>query len=320
MNLDVSAFSLPPGQGYPFFITAKRYRRPRGDALDPGALTLICLHSTSFHKETWEPTLDVLFQADGSFGQHRIAEAWAIECPNHGASAQLNEAALTHPLHKEQFSCRKYGLAAYRFITSTAGLKDKRLVCLGHSLGAVAATFLFDIVPRITFYSLVLVEPMISPGGIHHLYPLSNRLVSLTLKRRDEWPNRDAALASFRGWHPRVAELYVAFGLRDHPRGEGATLACTRGEEAAMYRDLGSSEAAVALLNAACVALPVHLILGAVHDYLPPQVHADLAGGRPHASISTLQGLGHLIPQHAPDRLSAAVFAALFPDRGSSRL
>jgi hypothetical protein len=89
-----------PQNGYPFHITAKRYwsRRPTFDVDDPKALTLILLHATGFHKETWEPSLERIFdlalQGDGTL---KIREAWAIECPNHGVSAQLNESVLQQP-------------------------------------------------------------------------------------------------------------------------------------------------------------------------------------------------------------------------------
>lgn len=89
-----------PRDGYPLYVTAKRYWLPAFDAdlNDPDALTLILLHSTSFHKETWEVTLAKIFDlAMRSDGAVRIREAWAIDCPNHGASAQLNELVLQQP-------------------------------------------------------------------------------------------------------------------------------------------------------------------------------------------------------------------------------
>ena len=89
-----------PRNGYPFHITAKRYctqRPPKLGAGDADSLTLIVLHGTGFHKETWEPTLERVFDLayDGSTGN--IREAWAIDCPNHGASAVLNESILRQP-------------------------------------------------------------------------------------------------------------------------------------------------------------------------------------------------------------------------------
>lgn len=89
-----------PDRDYPLHLTAKRYWTRASDAHrhDPDALTLIFLHSTSFHKETWQPTIEDLFSLAASKTRGaKIGEAWAVECPNHGASVELNEVALRLP-------------------------------------------------------------------------------------------------------------------------------------------------------------------------------------------------------------------------------
>lgn len=88
--------TYPPRNGYPLHITAKRYWAPEFEAnTDGNALTLIVLHSTSFHKETWEPSLEQLFKlASGPGSRVRIREAWALDCPNHGEAGELNERLL----------------------------------------------------------------------------------------------------------------------------------------------------------------------------------------------------------------------------------
>ena len=96
-------FILEPDIGYPLYITAKQFWRAELEANwdNPDAFTLILLHSTSFHKETWEPTLQHFFD-DIQERQSRPADpkikcAWVIECPNHGESAALNDRALQRP-------------------------------------------------------------------------------------------------------------------------------------------------------------------------------------------------------------------------------
>jgi hypothetical protein len=92
--------TLAPGPGYPLHTTAKRYWLPehKTHSDDREALTLIFLHATSFHKETWEPSLERLFRLSSQLGSVvKIREAWAVDCPNHGASSQLNEEALMQP-------------------------------------------------------------------------------------------------------------------------------------------------------------------------------------------------------------------------------
>ena len=104
MILHHQAVILAPTDDYPLHTTAKRYwpasaeQEPHWHTSDASALTLILLHSTSFHKETWEPSLEQLFKLSSQPGSVvKIREAWALDCPNHGASSQLNEKALMRP-------------------------------------------------------------------------------------------------------------------------------------------------------------------------------------------------------------------------------
>jgi hypothetical protein len=98
------SYVYPPRLGYPLYVTAKRYWLPQFEqhAHHPDALTLILLHSTSFHKETWEPTINGVFrlaQQDSECGRRnvKIRDAWAIESPNHGLSVEFNEKTLLLP-------------------------------------------------------------------------------------------------------------------------------------------------------------------------------------------------------------------------------
>lgn len=103
MHWQATLYNLPPSDDYPFYITANRYVNPEWDHLNTqsssnqDSLTLIVLHSTSFHKEIWEPTLSDLVELINGKSRNtnrnrivNIQDIWAIECPNHGASAELN--------------------------------------------------------------------------------------------------------------------------------------------------------------------------------------------------------------------------------------
>ena len=96
----IRSYTLPPSADYSLYIIAKRYWLPsfEANAQNPAAKTLIILHSTSFHKETWEPTLEELFKCiSQSKSKVLIRDAWAIDCPNHGESAVLNNQVLEDP-------------------------------------------------------------------------------------------------------------------------------------------------------------------------------------------------------------------------------
>lgn len=105
-NMQISSYSIPPSSDHPFFITAKRYWLSEcgldsDSDSDADSRTLILLHSTSFHKEIWEPFMQDFYNLvlkkcfqDGIGNRTKtgvvVRDAWAIECPNHGESAGLN--------------------------------------------------------------------------------------------------------------------------------------------------------------------------------------------------------------------------------------
>lgn len=113
-------FVLKPSTAYSLHITAKRYRSDKflGDGSQSGAITLVLLHATSLHKETWEPTLECIFDlaGKGSHAHVNIHEAWSIECPNHGQSAVLNDAQLQHG-GRHHCNCKLF-LAGYFLLCS----------------------------------------------------------------------------------------------------------------------------------------------------------------------------------------------------------
>jgi len=96
----VESIICSPTPSYPYHIAAKRYSalHDSGTAYQRYGeydkdLTLIFLHSTSFPKEIWEPTIENLLQEPNRW-RTRIREAYAIDCPNHGVAAVLNDGLL----------------------------------------------------------------------------------------------------------------------------------------------------------------------------------------------------------------------------------
>ncbi|KZT20562.1 alpha/beta-hydrolase [Neolentinus lepideus HHB14362 ss-1] len=329
----------PVSPSYRFKLAAKRYwlREAEAYTRDPEALTLILLHSTSFHKETWEPTLEKLFSLLVAQKRVKVREAWTIDCPNHGVAAALNQKLFQEPENRSKFSCEKYAQAAYEFLTAgPVDFRSRNLVGIGHSLGGVAMSFLQCMVkPAFDFRSVILIEPMLSPDGKQHLAELRERLVRGARTRRAFWQTKEQALAYYQramkrkdrgAWHPNVVKLFVKYGLR--PCEGGYTLACTREEEVGMYEDNEGSTKPVKYLDKACKQLPIHLILGGINDFIPRPVQDALtrpSSERTFASQRIIPDVGHLIPQEAPEELARHIFETLItyppePQRTNSRL
>ncbi|KAF9239173.1 hypothetical protein BU15DRAFT_88161 [Melanogaster broomeanus] len=283
-------FILEPSTdgAYPLRITAKQYwcTELADNWEDPDAFTLVFLHSTSFHKETWEPTLQHLLDEKHPSGRTslKIRCAWVIECPNHGESAALNDDALQHPSFYRTFGCEKYAEAVHRFMSSGPALpipvdfRSQKLIGIGHSLGGVAISILPTLEPAFSFCALVLVEPLLSPGGLENLHDLKLKLVRGAYERRDIWASRADAWRYLRprtSWDSRVLDLYVKHGLRIHPAAkhqsepyDGVALACSRDEEATMYRDQTGPAKGLESVNDLCARLPVSVIFGDHNDYM----------------------------------------------------
>ncbi|KAI9460409.1 Alpha/beta hydrolase fold-1 [Boletus coccyginus] len=312
-------FILEPDVDYPLHITAKQFWRADFEANwdDPGAFTLILLHSTSFHKETWEPTLQHLFddiqQCRGCPVTLKIKCAWVIECPNHGESAVLNDRALQYPPFYRNFGCEKYAEAAHRFMLrgptfpTPVNFRREKLVGIGHSLGGVGISILPTLVPTVNFCALILIEPLLSPEGIDKLEDLQVNLINGAYGRRDMWPSRESASRYFRErthWHPSVVDSYVKHGLRTcegvghEPESHAVALACSREEEATMYRDKTGPQRGIESLDKLSATTPVGVIFGNKNDYIPRRVQdalIDPASGRCIRVVVRIEGVGHLV-------------------------
>ncbi|KIK55964.1 hypothetical protein GYMLUDRAFT_47432 [Collybiopsis luxurians FD-317 M1] len=326
--------TYPPRDGYPLFLTAKRYWLPQFEAYnnDPEAWTLILLHSTASHKESWEPTLERIFLSvlNGRPNEVKIREAWCLDCPNHGASGHLNERVLQTPEYYLNFTCDKYAQAIHHFLDAgpnhgaKVDFRTRRLYGIGHSLGGNTMSLLQTIEPRIPFESISIVDPMLSPAGSHHLNKLRSILIKGAYERRDVWPDRVTAMQTLKRrdrtkkWDPRILDIFIRHGIRPHPGSYyqenpylGVTLACTRDQEAAMYRDPEGATKPVESLNVACREKPVHIILGGINDFMPKRTHEallDPQSGRKFASTTIIEESGHLIPLEKPDILGEVLY------------
>ncbi|KAL0564226.1 hypothetical protein V5O48_017829 [Marasmius crinis-equi] len=177
---------------------------------------------------------------------------------------------------------------------------------------------------------------MLSAAGPEHLKKLRGLLIKGAYERRDVWPDRAAAMAALRKretmakWDLRVLEVFIKYGIVPHQGSyykespyNGVTLACTRDQEAAMYRDPDGATKPVADLTKACGEKPVHLILGGIKDFMPKRTHealTDPTSGRKFASVTIIPEAGHLVPLEVPDRLGEVIYDCLIESGAISPL
>ncbi|KAG7095594.1 hypothetical protein E1B28_006324 [Marasmius oreades] len=313
-------FVLDPRPAYPLRITAKRYTLEgivsRGDvqSAQPG-LTLILLHATGSHKEVWEVTVQYLLQKANQENL-KIDDVFSIESPSHGESAVLNEKEL-HDLFSDRWPPREYAKAAHIFLTAgtdkgaRVDFSRRRLVGIGHSVGASAMFLMKELSPTVNFEFFIAIEPGISLKGNHHTNIASQALTAWTWLRPDVWTSRKSARKALESsmvhsmWDPRVLDLFVEYGLRTHPAAKydppfsfnGVTTASTKALEAASFR---SDELVVDSLQAYTETTrerAVHIIWGTINDVKSPETRdllSDESSGRSPASVRFVEDAGHL--------------------------
>lgn len=112
------------------------------------------------------------------------------------------------------------------------------IVGIGHSFGAAILCNLSLIHPRL-LSSLVLLDPVVQQ---HASAPKGPSPAQASTYRRDFWPSRAEAEASFRKskfyqtWDPRVLDRWCQYGIREtptalYPQEKGVTLSTTKHQE-----------------------------------------------------------------------------------------
>ncbi|KAH9842574.1 Alpha/beta hydrolase family-domain-containing protein [Rhodofomes roseus] len=206
-------------------------------------VTLLLLPANGFPKESWEPMISHLVEAQRqSDFQPLVDEVWAWEAVNHGDAFLVNKQDLG-----SIFDCRDNARDILQFMlhympehSSTSvlpthlarlpdatarqrrlhGLRKRMVVGVGHSLGGCSIARAAIDVPAL-FSSLILVEPAIVP------HPCSGPVVDErafpyivnALKRESIWPSREnarnviRASTFFQTWDPEVFDNYVEYAL-----------------------------------------------------------------------------------------------------------
>ena len=182
-----------------------------------GARPVLFLHATGFTRGVWRPTAAALADA---------CRPIALDLRGHGAS--------------------RCDLPVGRWAEMAADVERlakiegwSGLVIVGHSLGGGVGTLLALERPDLVDALLLIEAPLKPPGGEGG--GNASDMVEVALRRRYEWPSREAAAEHLRArlpykaWDPEVFAGFVDSGLRTVGSAGAVQLACARETEAAVF-------------------------------------------------------------------------------------
>ncbi|KAI9438247.1 Alpha/beta hydrolase fold-1 [Lactarius indigo] len=342
-SLKSQAYVFDARPHYTLLVPVKRYWVPEFESTDPDAITLILAHALSFTKEHWEPLLEDLYgqlaiTSRNSSSIPKIRDVWAIDCPNHGEGAVLNEGTLLDG-YTPIFSWEEYARAVHLVLNGlgkgiNVDFKSRNLVGVGHSMGMSAIVLARTMYPFVSWSTAILVEPMIVhpdnfSGGLRSLHKGA-------LKRNDVWPSREEAHKILRerflkSWDPRVVNIFVKYGLRElptlaHPdKTQGVTLSCTKAQEFATYSENVGRLKAQRFLATFCKDVPTHVVFGEIADikfcgaFFSPAENREFlkqVSSDGFRTTSFVKNAGHLAVCQNPAGVANAILNVLQARRG----
>lgn len=193
---------------------------------------------------------------------------------------------------------------------------------VGHSLGGFLSLMAASKAPKLARAVLLLDAPIIGGWKATALGMVKRTQIvgavtpgAVSRRRRNQWPDRDAALAHFQSkrafakWDPQVLADYIAHGTHDavldgEPR---RVLSFDRDVETAIYNTLPHN--LESLLKQRPVKCPVSFI-GGLRSAEMKQVGMSLTQRVTKGRIMLLDG-SHLFPMERPHVTAAAIEAAL---------
>lgn len=194
---------------------------------------------------------------------------------------------------------------------------DVPIYGVGHSFGGVLTALMHAERPTL-FHGVVLLDPVLFPPAMLLLARTlegvklfkKNPLAKAALRRRQHWPNRQAALAYlqsrslFSCWHPDALAAYVDHALQ--PTADGLSLKCAPEREADVFSSYPKG-LWPALKKAAA---PIKIIYG--HETFPFVIKAISHWQRLNASVQSQQVHGgHCFMQEQPQQTAQHVQTAL---------
>ncbi|KAJ7471609.1 Alpha/beta hydrolase fold-1 [Mycena galericulata] len=293
-----TVYTLAPSSAYPFHIDAVQYVPEQSYS---NGLTLLFLHATNTHKESYEPVLLHLLRQPLRI---RIRDAWCIENPNHGSSAVKNRALLDTPEYRDNWTAMEYCRAVHVFLTSTShgiDFRGRSFVGLAHSAGSAPLLMLLRAQPPVPFQGLVFMDAAILPVGTRSTKVLRTLFGNWAKSKPNTWRSQAAAVeelskTAFRRWDPLAVQLFVAYYLSPNA-------------------DLVEVPTEIFLQLTKEDKLPIHVILCLNDEYGTKgtemkQFQIDHVSRTSMGSVQIVEG-GHMFPQTEPAQCARAILQAL---------
>lgn len=187
-----------------------------------------------------------------------------------------------------------------------------RAVLAGHSMGGTVSLLAAAEVPA-RVKALALFDPVILASDSERP-PLtmgvapSSPMVQGAMRRRREFPSRQAAVDAYRGrgafrtWSEAQLEDYVAGGFRDRPDGT-VELACTPEWEVSNYVNQ-AHDSWLAFERSAC---PIRILRAEIESTGRIDAHLQKLTGSGRIRIETIHGTTHFLPMERPELLREAL-------------
>jgi pimeloyl-ACP methyl ester carboxylesterase len=189
----------------------------------------------------------------------------------------------------------------------------QNIVGIGHSLGGVATMYAALQRPDL-FRALILIEPVFLPEQAlsmirenPSLNPFDLPLVKTAMRRRDQWPDRQAAFdhfrpkAVFRRFSDETLWDYVNYGLKADAA--GVSLVYSREWEARFY-SLPPTDVWSCVPR---IAQPTLAIRGSETDTIFPQAWQMWQDLQPQAQFVEMQNVGHMLTMEQPKAVAQIV-------------
>ncbi|GJJ06047.1 hypothetical protein Clacol_000235 [Clathrus columnatus] len=296
----------------PLKFVATCHSTPNSSA-DSDGFTLIFVHATGTHKETWNPVIQSISR---NLAGVSIRAMWTFDLPNHGDSAELNREVLkTHISTIPDFA------RSVVTLVNSAYLKGHRIILVGHSVGASVCMYSTKLFSQnnIPYEAIILVEPPmidrdIFMANIDDRNKQINAIVKGILKQKSFWDNRELARQwlikrfSWNQWDNQSLELFLQYGLKDVK--QGVAIKCAREQEVASYTDVEATFEALSQIAATCQAFPIHVIFGSKIDLVPKYSQdsvIDSSKGRQLASVTRIPRGGHMVVQEQPTSVGKSI-------------